>query len=76
MYPEATASSRCAGIQAMSRAALRRAKRLEFKDIFEALNEYLKLDLVCKKLLSFLSKSGRTMAPNEDRQSWGSTPSP
>jgi len=56
--------------EGMARAFLRKAKRVEFLDVFEALNEHLKLDLVCRKLLFFLSKSGRAMAANGDLQSF------
>jgi len=48
----------------------RRGKRVEFQDLFEAVNEHLKLDLVCKKLLYFLAKSGRAVASNSDLQAF------
>ncbi len=48
----------------------RKAKRVEFQDLFEAVNEHLKLDLVCKKLLYFLAKSGRAVASNTDLQAF------
>jgi type II secretory pathway predicted ATPase ExeA len=54
--------------EATDRAFLRRGKRVEFKDLFETVNEHLRLDLVCKKLLYFLAKSGRAMAANKDLQ--------
>jgi hypothetical protein len=54
--------------EGMSRAFLRKAARVEFHDIFEVLNVHLKLDMVCKKLLYFLSKSGRAVAGNRDLQ--------
>jgi hypothetical protein len=54
--------------EGMVRAYLRRGRRIAFQDVFEAVNEHLKLDLVCKKLLFFLSKSGRAMAANADLQ--------
>ncbi len=56
--------------EAMSRGNLRRGKRIEFQDLFEAMNEHLKLDLVCKKLLYFLAKSGRAVASNSDLQAF------
>jgi hypothetical protein len=48
----------------------RKGTRVEFQDLFEAVNEHLKLDLVCKKLLFFLAKSGRAVASNSDLQAF------
>ena len=48
----------------------RKGTRVEFQDLFEAVNEHLKLDLVCKKLLYFLAKSGRAVASNTDLQAF------
>lgn len=56
--------------EGMFRGFHRRGKRVEFQDLFEAVNEHLKLDLVCKKLLYFLAKSGRAMASNPDLQAF------
>jgi hypothetical protein len=56
--------------EAMYRGFQRKATRVEFQDLFEAVNEHLKLDLVCKKLLYFLAKSGRAVASNQDLQAF------
>jgi len=56
--------------EGMYRGYRRKGDRLEFQDLFEAVNEHLKLDLVCKKLLYFLSKSGRAVASNTDLQAF------
>ncbi len=56
--------------EAMHRGYQRKGDRVEFQDLFEAVNEYLKLDLVCKKLLYFLAKSGRAVASNSDLQAF------
>jgi len=56
--------------EGMYRAYRRKGNRVEFQDLFEAVNEHLKLDLVCKKLLYFLSKSGRAVASNTDLQAF------
>ncbi len=56
--------------EAMYRGFQRKAGRVEFQDLFEAVNEHLKLDLVCKKLLYFLAKSGRAVASNTDLQAF------
>ena len=56
--------------EAMYRGFPRKAHRVEFQDLFEAVNEHLKLDLVCKKLLYFLAKSGRAVASNTDLQAF------
>ena len=56
--------------EGMYLAFKRGGKRVEFADIFEAVNEHLKLDLVCKKLLYFLAKSGRAVASNTDLQAF------
>ncbi len=56
--------------EGMYRAYRRKGSRVEFQDLFEAVNEHLKLDLVCKKLLYFLSKSGRAVASNSDLQAF------
>jgi hypothetical protein len=56
--------------EALDRAFLRRGKEVAFQDIFEAVNEHLDLDPVCKKLLYFLAKSGRALASNGDLQAF------
>ena len=56
--------------EGMYQAFRRRGSRVEFQDLFEAVNEHLKLDLVCKKLLYFLAKSGRAVASNSDLQAF------
>lgn len=56
--------------EAMYRGFSRGGGRVEFQDLFEAVNEHLKLDLVCKKLLYFLAKSGRAVASNPDLQAF------
>lgn len=56
--------------EGMYRGFQRKGKRVEFQDLFEAVNEHLKLDLVCKKLLYFLAKSGRAVASNSDLQAF------
>ncbi|HVZ79558.1 MAG TPA: AAA family ATPase [bacterium] len=56
--------------EAMYRGFKRGGRRVEFQDLFEAVNEHLKLDLVCKKLLYFLAKSGRAVASNQDLQAF------
>jgi energy-coupling factor transporter ATP-binding protein EcfA2 len=56
--------------EGMYRGFVRRGERVEFQDLFEAVNEHLKLDLVCKKLLYFLAKSGRAVASNSDLQAF------
>lgn len=56
--------------EGMYRGYRRKGSRVEFQDLFEAVNEHLKLDLVCKKLLYFLSKSGRAVASNSDLQAF------
>ena len=56
--------------EALDRAFLRRGPRVEYQDLFEAMNEHLDLDQVCKKLLFFLAKSGRAMASNLDLQAF------
>jgi hypothetical protein len=56
--------------EGMYRSYRRGGDRVEFQDLFEAVNEHLKLDLVCKKLLYFLSKSGRAVASNSDLQAF------
>ena len=56
--------------EGMYRAFQRGGKRVEFQDLYEAVNEHLKLDLVCKKLLYFLAKSGRAVASNTDLQAF------
>ena len=56
--------------EGMYRGFARRGSRVEFQDLFEAVNEHLKLDLVCKKLLYFLAKSGRAVASNQDLQAF------
>jgi hypothetical protein len=54
----------------MYRGYRRKTDRVEFQDLFEAVNEHLKLDQVCRKLLYFLAKSGRAVASNTDLQSF------
>ena len=54
----------------MYRSFQRKGDRVEFQDLFEAVNEHLKLDLVCKKLLYFLAKSGRVVSSNSDLQAF------
>ncbi len=56
--------------EGMYRGFQRKGKQVEFQDLFEAVNEHLKLDLVCKKLLYFLAKSGRAVASNSDLQAF------
>ncbi len=56
--------------EGMYRGFQRKGSRVEFQDLFEAVNEHLKLDLVCKKLLYFLAKSGRAVASNSDLQAF------
>jgi Cdc6-like AAA superfamily ATPase len=56
--------------EAMYRGFHRKGDRVEFQDLFEAVNEHLKLNLVCKKLLYFLAKSGRAMSSNSDLQAF------
>ena len=56
--------------EGMYRGFQRKGKRVEFQDLFEAVNEHLKLDLICKKLLYFLAKSGRAVASNSDLQAF------
>ncbi|HEY5040038.1 MAG TPA: hypothetical protein VIJ93_13300, partial [bacterium] len=56
--------------EGMYRSFARKGKRVDFQDIFEAVNEHLKLDLVCKKLLYFLAKSDRVVASNPDLQAF------
>ncbi len=56
--------------EGMFRSFQRKGNRVEFQDLFEAVNEYLKLDLVCKKLLYFLAKSGRAVSSNSDLQAF------
>jgi Cdc6-like AAA superfamily ATPase len=56
--------------EGMYRGYRRQASRVEFQDLFEAVNEHLKLDMVCRKLLYFLAKSGRAVASNSDLQSF------
>ncbi len=56
--------------EGMYRGFQRKGKRVEYQDLFEAVNEHLKLDLVCKKLLYFLAKSGRAVASNSDLQAF------
>ena len=41
-----------------------------FSDLFDAVNEHLRLDAVSRKLLFFLAKSGRVMAANGDLQAF------
>src|SRR5260370_40906689 len=40
--------------EGMYRGYQRKGNRVEFQDLYEAVNDYLKLDLVCRKLLYFL----------------------
>jgi len=54
--------------EATDRAFFRGGSKVTFLDLFEAVNEHLRLDEVCRKLLFFLAKSGRTMATNGDLQ--------
>jgi hypothetical protein len=56
--------------EGMYRGYARGGTRVEFQDLFEAVNEHLKLDLVCKKLLYFLAKSGRAVPSNSDLQAF------
>ena len=56
--------------EGMYRGYRRQADRVGFQDLFEAVNEHLKLDRVCRKLLYFLAKSGRAVASNTDLQSF------
>jgi hypothetical protein len=56
--------------EGMYRGYRRKADKVEFQDLFEAVNEHLKLDQVCRKLLYFLAKSGRAVASNADLQSF------
>jgi Cdc6-like AAA superfamily ATPase len=56
--------------EGMYRGYRRKGDRVEFRDIFEAVNEHLKLDMVCRKLLYFLAKSGRVVASNTDLQAF------
>jgi len=56
--------------EAMYQGFRRKGKRVEFQDLYEAVNEHLKLDLVCKKLLYFLAKSGKAVASNSDLQAF------
>ena len=56
--------------EGMYRAFQRKGNRIEFQDLFDAVNEHLKLDLICKKLLYFLAKSGRAVASNQDLQAF------
>jgi hypothetical protein len=56
--------------EGMYRGYRRKTDRVEFQDLFEAVNEHLKLDQVCRKLLYFLAKSGRAVASNTDLQSF------
>lgn len=56
--------------EGMYRGYRRSVQRVEFQDLFEAVNEHLKLDTVCRKLLYFLAKSGRAVASNSDLQSF------
>jgi Cdc6-like AAA superfamily ATPase len=56
--------------EGMYRGYRRKTERVEFQDLFEAVNEHLKLDQVCRKLLYFLAKSGRAVASNTDLQSF------
>ncbi len=56
--------------EGMYRGFQRQGSRVEFQDLFEAVNEHLKLDLVCKKLLYFLAKSGRAVSSNSDLQAF------
>jgi len=56
--------------RSMYRGFARGGKRVEFQDLFEVLNEHLKLDMASKKLLYFLAKSGRAMSSNSDLQAF------
>jgi len=56
--------------EACDRAFLRKNERVDFVDLFEAVNEHLRLDAVCRKLLFFLAKSGRAVASNGDLQAF------
>ena len=56
--------------EGMYRGFKRKGSKVEFQDLFEAVNEHLKLDLVCKKLLYFLAKSGRAVSSNSDLQAF------
>jgi hypothetical protein len=56
--------------ESMYRGFQRKGKRVEFQDLFEALNEHFKLDTNYKKLLYFLAKSGKAVATNPDLQSF------
>jgi hypothetical protein len=56
--------------EGMYRGYRRKTDRIEFQDLFEAVNEHLKLDQVCRKLMYFLAKSGRAVASNIDLQSF------
>jgi hypothetical protein len=56
--------------ESCDRAFLKRRSRVEFLDLFEAVNEHLRLDAVCRKLLFFLAKSGRVVATNGDLQAF------
>jgi len=56
--------------EGMYRSFQRNGGRVEFQDLFEAVNEHLKLDIVCKKLLYFLAKSGRAVSSNSDLQAF------
>ncbi len=56
--------------EGMYRGFQRKGDKVEFQDLFEAVNEHLKLDRVCRKLLYFLAKSGRAVASNSDLQSF------
>jgi hypothetical protein len=56
--------------EGMYRSFARKGKRVDFPDLFEAVNEHLKLDLICKKLLYFLAKSKRAVASNSDLQAF------
>jgi len=56
--------------EGMYRGYQRKGSRVEFQDLFDAVNEHLKLDLVFKKILYFLAKSGRAVASNSDLQAF------
>jgi hypothetical protein len=56
--------------ESMYRGFTRKGKRVEFQDLFEAVNEHYKLDMNYKKLLYFLAKSGKAVATNPDLQSF------
>jgi hypothetical protein len=56
--------------EALDRSHLTRARRVGYGHLFDAVNEHLKLDLVCRKLLFFLAKSGRALASNSDLQAF------